>query len=325
MNRQRFSYGNVIVVASALVLVALIGLLTVVASNLITATVREQFRSQETQLVGTLSRQVEFFFDTLGADLLNLAARQEVQSITSSQREGALVALVRLGERRQDSIRAIVRLNDNGAPRYAWPPEVNERIMNGEQFDWSLSSSAVRELIGTDSLVFRPVPARGGLVFLLFAPVQATSGRTELLAFELDLEDWFGANLGLIDLGDSGQLWVLDGNGRLLYEASDESVSWADNDLSLPLLVGATEPSLFEYEAPDGLRQAAFAPARSYNVTFFPIISRLVAESQQDVQQQINLLFGMTLAAVLLVGALSWVVVQRILGETRHREQAEQR
>lgn len=325
MSRQRFSYGNVIVVVSALLLIVLIGLVTVVASSLITTTVSEQFRSQETQLVGTLARQIEFLFDTLGGDLLNLAAQPTVQSITYVQREQGLAALAALAERRAGSIRSIVRLNDNGAARYAWPPELNTRIRNGEQLDWSLSSSAVRGLIEADALLFRPVPARGELVFLLVAPVRATSGHTELLVAEVNLQEWFASNLGLIELGETGQLWVLDGNGRLLYEARQDAFNWGDNDLSLPLLVAATEPSVLDYDAPDGLRQAAFAPAQSYNVAFFPIISRLVSESQQDVRRQVNLLFGMTLLAVLLVGGLAWAFMRRILGETRRREQEEQR
>jgi len=316
---------NAFIVLSILVLILLITLLTGIASNMITRTVSEQFRSQELQLVGTLARQMEFYLTILGGELENLASRPEVQSMSSVMRDAALALLQQSAARHADSIRAIVRLKDNGDPRYAWPSELNTRIREGQPLDWTLPASAVQLLINAGGIQFRPTPSPDGTVYLLIAPVEATSGRREWLVFELGMVSWLRETFGQIDLGDSGQLWVLDRSGRLIYQRADQP-TWADTEqLSVPFLLAAQQPALLEYAAQDGLRQAAYAPARSFNTAFVVVLSRLVAESQTSVRQQVYVLFGMTVAAVLLVGVVATMFGRRVAYEGRRRHLEEQR
>lgn len=312
--------------AAAIILIMLIGMVALLASNTITSTVAGQFRTQELQLVGSLARQLEFFFDTRSSLLLNLASQPEVQSTAAEQQPSALAALADAGEPRAQTLRSIVRLTGDGMARYAWPPEVDARLQAGQPLGWSISGVSVQSLLNTGGVWFRVLPDVDRLAFLLAAAVDVPGGPRELLAFDLDLEGWFQDNFGPLELGSSGQLWVFDSSGRLLFQASDASVDWAaTTDLSIPLLLAAEETEVLEYDSVDGRRQAAFAPATSYGMSFVVVLTRLVADSLTQVQQQLNQLLTVTIIAVLVVAVLSWGMLWRLLYESRRRQQAEQR
>ncbi len=311
--------------AAAIALIVLIGMVALLATNTITSTVAGQFRTQEQQLVGSLARQLEFFFDTRSSVLLSLASYPEVQS-TAAEQAAALAVFAETGEPRAQTLRSIVRLTAEGVARYAWPPEVNARIQANQRLDWTISRAAIQDLITAGGVLFRVLPGVDRLTFLLATAVDMPGGSRELLAFDLDLEGWFQDNFGPLELGSSGQLWVFDSFGRLLYQGSATSVDWAaTTDLSIPLLLAAEGTEVLEYDSVDGRRQAAFAPATSYGMSFVVVLTRFVSESQLQVQRQLNQLLTVTIIAVLLVAVVSWVMLWRLLRESRHRQQAEQR
>ncbi len=346
MSRRHLRLTNWVLLIAMLLLAALIGLAVWLATRTITDTVTAQFQRQERQLVETLARQTEFLFDSLGSDLENLASRPEVQSSDGSQEPQALALLARMGESHGGDLRSIVHLRADGTPRYGWPPALNEDIHQGKLPEWSISPSLAADMIERGGVQFRLLPAPNqSLVFILGAPIMSAAsgsaasdsagdgaadepagGGTELLIAEIDLGAWLAGNLGQFDLGDSGQLWVIDSFGRMLYQASNASIDWSDtSELPIPLLLHAGEAQVLEYRSSDGQRQAAFAPVRSASATFVVLLSRLASESLAGVRQQLFQLGMLALAIVVLITALAWGGVRQSLAADRRRQAEEQR
>ncbi|MFC1959515.1 SpoIIE family protein phosphatase [Chloroflexota bacterium] len=326
MSRKQFLSPNLIVIGAVITLAVLIGGVILVASEVITSTVSNQFRRQEQQIVETLARQTEFLFETLGNDLLDVASRSGVQAIYTHQAE-ALASLARMGERHAGTVRNIVRLASDGSPRYAWPPELQARVSAEQPLDWEISPALAADIIQSGSVQFKILPAPGQeLVYLLAVPIVSSNGITELLVVELEFSSWLTDNLGQVDLGGSGQLWLIDEFGRMLYQASSTAVDWSTpSELPIPLLLNAQAAQVLEYRSADGLRQAAFAPVDSEATSFVVLISRLVDEAYQVVGRQLTLLSVLTVVIIVVIALLAWVAVRQNLRTAQRRQAEEER
>jgi serine phosphatase RsbU (regulator of sigma subunit) len=312
--RKYFSPTNILVMTAVMLLVVLIALVTFLATQTITHTVVQHFREQEQQQVTLMARQTEFFLEARGTDLRNLATRPEIQSLVL-QRDEALDLLAGVGDQTANHVVRMVRLDANGAPRYAWPPDVYADIQSGGALPWTLTRSTARELASGSAVAFRLLPGSEALHFVLFAPVTVSNWQTELLAAEIDMSAWFAAQFGLFDLGTNGQIWVFDSYGRLLYEASDTALSWDDTQsLPLPLLLTAEEAQVTEYEVADGWRQAAFAPVTSSGAEFVVVLNRPAAEARYHVRQQLAQLTVLTGGVLLImIGLVSFGIRQMMV------------
>lgn len=328
MSRKEFTPSNLVIIGAVGVLIVLVTIVIIIATQTITATVTNQFRRQEQQIVVSLARQTEFLFDTLSNGLLDTASRPGVQAVYT-HREQALQSLARLGERYSETVRSIVRLDGAGMPRYGWPPVLQDRIAAGEALSWQINPTLAVDLSAGGGPQFQIMPAAGGeLIYLLVVPVAIANDSNELLVAELDLYSWLAANIGQIDLGSSGQLWLIDEFGRMLYQASPTAVDWSTpSELPIPLLLDAPTAQVLEYPSADGQRQAAFAPVDSQAASFVVLISRLVEEAHQVVAQQLTYLMILTVVIVALIALIAWIALRqnfRIASRRRAEEERRQ-
>src|SRR5256885_11242801 len=108
-------------VIAVLIMIALIGLITLLPAQTITQTISQQASEQQRVLGGSLSRQMDSYFNSLAYDLIGLTNRPEIKSTARASRVAALSMLDDLGRLREGQITAIVRIGEDCVPVYCWP------------------------------------------------------------------------------------------------------------------------------------------------------------------------------------------------------------
>ena len=224
---RRHSLSNFIVLLSVGLAIALIGGVTVYASQLVNNTVVDQFRSQELQLVSSLSRETETKFDSLVADIKALSlesvltAPDSFRAPDEDMSERWLDTRELMGdyaEANGDIVQSVVRFDLNGEPEVAYPDDLNDLIASGERLPFGLPSymtTLTRDggIVPFDirllSASHRDKPEGTNL---LVAPVLLRSGKTEFLVYEVNLTALFADVMDRVLLDGSDQLWTCHGN-----------------------------------------------------------------------------------------------------------------
>lgn len=324
-----------VVAGGVIVLVALIAVVTFIAWNVINRTVLEQVRTAELQLVTSLAQQTQVSLANLGGDIGALATLEEIRATSATREDAARAVLAaKAAEYPEGMIRSITRFDFRGNPRYAWPPELDARIEQSDDADdyvyaipenlLELTRRGQRATSEIPIELYRvayqdqPAPA-----MLLIAPVDSVGLDTEYLVFEVDLERVFANQFAFVNLGETGQLWVLDGRGEVQYAARPEpSVSSLMDAFSPETLIAMKDPRIETYESPDGRRQAAIAEAPALNEDFVIFLSRSESEAQQGVTKNVIGIFGFSVAAMLAVVGLGSVFGRQItrINEARRVE-----
>ena len=182
---------SVVAIIGVVVIIALVGGLTFFASARIGSTVLDQFRSQQLQVVTSVGQQTEAYFGELRVEGIQLAQRSEIQAIASTRIDPAIEAIETSIEQdeRNNVIKSVVRFSLNGVPRYAWPPDYNNRIGSDTAFPYSVPE----ELVAMTSVqtAENPTEFNASLYrvqhndletlssYLLILPVDAATGNTE--------------------------------------------------------------------------------------------------------------------------------------------------
>ncbi|MCL4880272.1 MAG: SpoIIE family protein phosphatase [Anaerolineae bacterium] len=338
MPKLRFSIGTTAALV-VVVLVLLIALVTAIAWSVINRTVVDQFRASELQLVTSLSQQAEASLNNLNSNIATLGLQQEIRSTSQLDVDEALntLAFTEVFKYPEGSIISITRFDHRGYPRYAWPGNLNASISTLKDrmdFKYAVPQEFVDRTRGGQRVTSSiPIHLRqversdgGGKTYLLIAPVDASNLNTEYLVYELDLGILFQDLFDFVELGDSGQLWVLTNNGEVLFQArSSPTPDSAPALTRLEDLSDYDEPVNRTYEAEGDTRLASVASTNALSSTFIIFLTRSQSEAQAGVTNNIISIFVFSsLAAVLVIG-MATLLIRRIAYEQQKRQQEEQR
>ncbi len=317
-------------VAAVLILIALIGLITLLPAQTISQTVSQQASEQQRLLAGALAHQMESYFNSLSYDLLGLANRPEIKSTARTPRTAALALMADLAALRAGQIKSMVRLDENGAPVYAWPDTYNQQIAAGQPLPWSVSKAFVSNLNQKLAVQFAQQPLKeGGATYLLVTPVTEGNNIFEALAVELDLTNYFQTNLSTLRLSPSGQLWVFDQFGNEIYHQREQFPFRGDPG-RMRNLTDTTVLSGYptnDYEAVVAPVFIAFVQSSGQQDSVMSIVnSRAISEGQQEIFNTLQSLFLFGLVIVAFVVVAGVVVGRFLLRESnRHRLDVQRR
>lgn len=317
-----------------LLIVALIGVVTLFASDVIGRTVLDQFRVQQLQIGTSVAQQTEAYFNSLRFEIISLGSLPEIQGVATSQTPQAIEAIQANIERaeRQDTVLSVTRFDFRGRPRYAWPTALNEIIEAEGEYPFAIPPELIEQtteggVVELPTQIYRVQRAgQARPAYLLITPVEARTGNSEYLVYELDLEAVFRQELDLDSFvdSDSGQLWVLDNDASLLYQARSEgeTISTVREAFPATILQGilsSNESVSRTYEGEGEERIAAIAPVEAGGYPFILMISQDSAEASNIVADDIQLISFMAIGAVVLISGLSFFVVRRLVRETSRR------
>lgn len=315
---RRTARGITLLFVAIVVLMILIGFLTFFPARTITDTAQAQSAERQKLLAASLARQIEGLFNTLANDLVTLAARPAIQSM-SGLREDAQKALAAVGDERAGQIRAIVRIAKNGTPRYAWP--------EGYLPAWSVDGNWVAEVSRDGGVQFTRRSAGGSPVYLLVAPILAGLNTFEALAIEVDIQGYFQSVFSSIDLGETGQLWVLTANGTEIYSHRPE----IEFGGGLAQLLSVTDvTTLTGYPTADRETivvpvYTSFTQSRTGIGSLVMLLSRTFSEANRIVEGTLSSLAFFSVLVIAFVGLLGLLISLYLLRESRRRQREETR
>ncbi len=311
-----------------LILIGLVAALTILPAQLLSSAIVQQARSQQIEVAGSLSRQMEIFFNTLANDLLSLTQRNDIQSTTKAARPSALKQLNDLGGLRIGLIKSIVRLDRDGAPLYAWPDALNNTITRNQPLDWHIDPSIMQRIVQTSGVQFIKRPGGSGLAYLMIAPIPIGTDETQAIAFEVDLKGFFTDSFDPIKLSESSQLWVFEPQGPLAIYQRKPTPTWTANDSTIFSLRTVTARQSF----PTNDRDAVIAPVytaftqdRSTAPSLIIVLSRISTEGQAEVYDTLNKLFFGGVSVVLLIVLLGLGVGRYVINQAERRRRDAQR
>ncbi|PJF37423.1 MAG: hypothetical protein CUN49_00435 [Candidatus Thermofonsia Clade 1 bacterium] len=316
----------IVITVAVLLLMALIGFLTFIPAGAITSAAQERSAEAQRLLAGSLARRIENFFNTYSNVLISLASRPAIQSVAAS-RETALSLLEEAAKASNGEIKAIVRLARDGSPRYAYPPEYNQRIQAGQALPWSADAAWISDIVNGGGIQFTRRSTGLGVAYLLVTPVNTGLGINEVLALELDLVGYLNNFLSSVDIGRSGQIWVLTTSGVQLYSARPEPEFRAGT----AQIVNLTETTtLTGYPSAD--REAVVAPvytsftqSRTSVGSLVLVLSRTFEEANQVVAGTLQLIALFSFGVIAFVALFGLLVGGFLLAEANRRRREEGR
>jgi len=338
MTERRIPIG-LLVAVGVVVLVGLIAITTYIAWRVINRTVVEQSQTSELQLVTSLSQQTQVSIGSLTSIITGLAVQEDIRASSATREEQALQSLEGVIQRLPaGTVLSITRFDFRGDPRYAYPATLHEEIPQLQSRDdyiykipeelLLLTSRGQRGVTGQIDVALYRVQRRDSVesAILLIAPVEAANTRTEYIVFELNLTPLFTDLFSFVDLGTTGQLWVLDGRGRVQYSARPEpDITSIRNVFDFDELIGLTNPKIDTYTGANGARQAAIARSRSLNENFVLLLSRDLSEAQAGVTNNVIGIFAFSTVAMLAVVGLGGIAGRQIQRVNRSQRDAAQR
>jgi serine phosphatase RsbU (regulator of sigma subunit) len=326
------------VIVGALILVALVGALTILPAQQITQQLAEQNAVAQEQVTTAAARQAEAFFNGLGNELLALIQHSEILSTTRSTRDAALKLLNESGTARAGVIKSIVRLDDQGNPVYAWPPEVNAQIANGQKLQWSLADR-MTQIVGTGGVQFFRRSSgdvqQTKYIYLLVTPIVVSANSTEALAFELDLGKYFEEGFKSLRVSDQTQVWVISPQlpTQVIYERLP-ALSWKTYGLDEinDTFFQKKNTTYYVKESPADDRNLGAVPAysgftqtRGRTPSLVVVTSRVVSEGQSAIFATVNRLFLAGLGVVMLILFAGLLIGRFVITSANRRRQEDQR
>lgn len=319
-----------------LIIIVLIGVVTLLARNVIGETVLEQFRSQQLQLATSVAQQTEAYFSNLNVEILSLAQQTPIRTTATEVQNAAVNTIQGAVNDRADEILSVTRFNARGEPRYAWPREQNELILAGDAYPYTLPDELLEG--GT---VRSPMEVASGLyrltrtgqpqtpVYLLVAPVTTLNGNLEFLAYELNMDAIFQQTLSLaledVEASSTGQLWVLDQTtsdlSNVFAARSTPNITTLRGAFSESRLTAVEQPTTATYnQDQDDQREAAMTTANAVNHPFLIFLTQTTSEAREPVDEDLRVIMFGAVGAAVLLGGLGIFTTQRIASEARRRE-----
>lgn len=323
---------NLIALATVGILIALIGLVTLSASQLVNETVNDQFKSQELQLVGALAQQTEADFDSLNSDILGVSLQSAMTTTSPRVREEALALMAEHAALRPGVITSMVIFDHRGDPRYGWPESFQQMIDADGRLPYSPPSSILEETragnyVQLDILLTSAShidKAEG--TFLLIAPILNDLRKTDLVIYELDLDALFNEILGVIEMDERGQLWVLNSIGEVLFQANDAiPIDSLLEKLSLASVFSFRQAEATTYTVGSDERLGMIAPIRTRGDNMVIILSRETSAAVDQVESDLRQIFALSAGAIVIIAAMALLVLRYISREAQRRQQEIQR
>jgi serine phosphatase RsbU (regulator of sigma subunit) len=311
-------------VIAVMILIALIGLITLLPAQTITQAISAQASEDQQVRAESLARKMEsLFFNSIAYDLRALADRPEVKSTTRASRPAALAAMAEMNRRHVGLIRSIVRLAEDGTPVYAWPESLNDQIAAGKPLLWQVDAAWVQNVIQQQTVQFFQQPlTAGGVTYLMVTPITEGTNINEALAVEMDLENYFETNFRSLIFRSTTQLWVFDQSGKELFHYHDQpftgDINAVRNQAETVRLTGFPSPGQETVIAPVNV---AFQQNHRLSV----VLTREISEGQQAVYSTLQSLFLFGLAIIGFIVIVGLFVGRFLLNETRRRRKEEQR
>lgn len=323
---------SVFALIGVVLLVLLIGVVTLFASSVIGRTVSDQFEVQQLQISTSIAQQTEAYFSQITTETLRLTQDDAVRAVAGTRVEPALEAInAHLNDADYRAIvRSITRFSFRGVPRYAWPENMNALV--GDIFPYQLPEELVTQtspggVVEIDPAFYRVplVGQEGRFTYLLILPIAAETQNTEYLVFEIDSEAMFSDILSLavqdVENSESGQLWVFDYEGSLVFQARPEPQVDSVREVFTPAVLDAlSEVESRTYTARGVERVAALAPSNLLGQQFVILLSRDSSEAQSIVASDLRVIFYIAAASVALLVILSGIALRRIISERTQRE-----
>ena len=323
---------NLIILVVISLIVSLIGLVTYFSYDLVSDTVYEQFRSQELQLVTSLAQQSQSTLNVLTADLTTLSLQPGIKSAAVREHADGLALMAEAGEKHDGVIRSIVRYSFQGNLRYAWPAEMNDLIIAGESLPFSLPETLVRRTEGGAEVPLEIELWQASRTddpdgtFLLVAPVYTEIRRTEFVLFEIDMDLLFDQVMGFLELDERGQLWVIDSNNVVMFQATENvPLSALTDRIPFVTLLSYRSPTLETFNLGSEDRLAAIAPIQNRGKSFVVVLSRNTDFAQKSVQRDLQNIFMLAVGSILLVALVAAVFAGHMAREAQRRREDIQR
>jgi len=255
-----------------------------------------------------------------------------ISATSGRNRDAALALMAEHAANRPGVIESVVVFDHYGQPRYAWPEALQTVIDDGGSLPFALPSRVTDQTrdgfyVALDTeLIPASHTGKPQGTFLLVTPIFNDLRKTDLLAYEINLDQMFTQIMGVVNLDKRGQLWVIDNLGQTLFQAND-SIPLATllDRISLASVTSSREPTLKHYPLGDEKRLAVMAPIRAKGNNLFVILSRDTNLALDRVGSDLRRIFAEAAGAIIFVAVLAMLVVRSLAREAQRRQQEVQR
>ncbi len=309
-------------------IILLIGAITFFATSVIGRTAVDQFRVQQLQISTSVAAQMEAYFNELTIEAIRLTEDSTIKSVARSREIPAKEAIeTNITENgRQDVVSRVVRFSLDGEPRYQWP----DTLRDIDELPYGIPEELVEQTRDGGEVELEEhlssFDVDGNPIYLLIVPLLADSGNTEYLVYELDTVEIFNtvlrSTLRDLEETETGQMWIFDYDGRLIFQARDEptvAVAYEVFDENVLELLDEGDSRTFTADD-DVEREAALAPFNLLDRKLVVLLSRDTSEAQSEVTGDLRIILGIAVVAGLLITGLALETSRRFMVESSRRQ-----
>ncbi len=331
------------VVGLGVVLLMIAGV-TFFASNVISETVQDQFQTQQNQITNSSARQTEAYFTQLSIESFQLSQNGAIQSIARSDDVDAQTAMGNsiTNNGRTGITRSLTQFRiSSDAPsgvavRRMWRPDG----VTSDSLSFNLPPDALGTLTsisedGTTSgnvvntrLLYRATSADNPstLTYVLITPIITRSSTVEFLAHEINIEaamaDVLSDVIADLDDTDTGQIWIFDYEGSLVFRSGVVLLSGTPADVfERREIIGITDTTARNYELGDTEYNGTFTPSVLLSRKFIVLVSRDSREASNLIASDLQVIFLVAVASVLLLLILAFVGFRQLVREIGQRQE----
>jgi serine phosphatase RsbU (regulator of sigma subunit)/anti-sigma regulatory factor (Ser/Thr protein kinase) len=333
----------VVAIFGVVLLILMIGGVTVFASSVIGETVDEQLQSQQIQIANSAARQVEAYFTQLSIEGFQLSQDEAIRSIARSDDDESVNAIETsvIENDYFGIIESVVQLRivetEPGeleqSVRYGWSSRVG-RIRASDTLPYAFPQGVLQQLTAvedTSEVVFYRLPslnAEQDYAYIMFAPVETIVDTVEFLAYYLNIDAAIAEVLEeqnvLEDLAEieSGQVWFFDYEGDLFFQSGATLQSGNPSDVyTRTEIISFAETTVETFVLGDVEYNGTFVPVDILEQRFMLLVSQDAGAASDLVSSDLSLIFGVAVAAVLLLTGMSVFIVRQLLVEIQERQE----
>ncbi|PJF44347.1 MAG: hypothetical protein CUN55_04495 [Phototrophicales bacterium] len=331
-------------VVGLVIVLAMIAGVTLLASNVISETVQEQFQTQQNQIANSAARQVEAYFTQLSIESFQLSQNEAIQSIARRDDNDALIAIGNnITENGRFGItRSVVqfRLDPDEpsglAARRLWRPDgVESDVIPFTLPDGAMQALNEISLAGTESgmiadtrLFYRASRSDNpsSATYVLITPFITRSSTVEFLAHEIDIEaamaDVLADVIADLDQTETGQIWIFDYSGNLIFRSGAALLAGTPADVfERREIIAINDTTSQTYQLGDTEYNGTFSPATLLGRKFIVLVSRDSREASELIAADLRTIFMIAVGAVLLLLTFAFVGFRQLLREIGERQE----
>ena len=316
-----------------ILLIIMIGGVTLLASNLIGETVQDQFETQQTQTANSAARQFEAYVTQLSIEAFALSQNEAIRSVAGSRVEPALTAIDDSIDQnsRRDVISSVSRFwfaDDGIRLRYIYPEPLNTIPFEFSEAQAEVLASATPE--DASSSIYRLSGNNSDdSLYVLVVPIIVDIGsdeRVEYLGYNLVvpaiMSDVFDDVIEDLNQTDTGQIWVFDYEGNIIFRSGAALQSGTPADVyGQREIIDISDTELRRFTLGDTEYLGVFSPADLLGRNFVLLVSRDRAEATGLVAGDLQLIFAISVAALLLIASMIGFGVWQLLSVSAERQE----